>query len=37
MTLTDARVTEGILNNPDPGLQEARQILERIARRDLYK
>ena len=36
-TLTDESVTQGILNNPDPDLQEAKEILERINKRDLYK
>ena len=37
MTLTDASVTQGILYNPEPGLQEAREILKRIEDRDFYK
>ena len=36
-TLTDDSVTQGILNNPEPELQEAREILERINKRDFYK
>ena len=34
--LTDS-VNQEILNNPDPGLQQAREILERINKRDFYK
>ena len=37
MTLTDASVTQGILYNPEPGLQEAREILKRIENRNFYK
>ena len=36
-TLTDARVTQEILNSTEPGLQKAREILERINTRDFYK
>ena len=37
MTLTDASVTQWIQSKPEPGLQQAREILERINKRDFYK
>lgn len=38
-TLTDYSVTQGILDltTPEPGLEEAKEILQRIIKRDFYK